>query len=593
MKSMNYLPLLRQTDFARYSPPSWGLALVILASFGLDEFQSDAPRRHAPYGISLGLLTIGAILAWPKHAWWHRPPSVDPIMFVLLILSLGWALGLLLLVGFAWTLLRNQKRKMALACLLVAEAVALFMLPEVSNTHKTGVDVDAIRFLHDHEGLSRNYTLGPIEPNYSAYFQLASIDHNVLPVPKLWADFVDRNLLPGLWTRFSGITFWPGSYGEGQGELALSHNLANYLNLGVRYVITNHDHIPAPELFVPTADANASPVATGIDTAALTRLSAALDRFCTDSGVKTASVISCRLAKGLSTFHHPAWQGSNPNGTGYSGGGSTIAVAIPLRLENGQTIKLSMLAPPPPIAGFPITAVGVIVEQTDEIVDGDLRVEVCTTGGCSSGERPLFSFNGGRIFRIPLISPVAAGDDQLVTFTFTRQNGTRPLLLRTALAPPIGEQFVEPHDAPANRTLQLTVDYGSALRGARQVYSDPLMDVWELPNPAPYFQVIDGGPCSLVAVAREVATADCSAPAVLLRRELYMPGWKLRVNGRTVEEVHQNGIFQATVLPAGHHHLDYCFTPPHMVAGWIASSVGLACLLWQIVLIRRAKTRHA
>ena len=69
----------------------------------------------------------------------------------------------------------------------------MFMAAQVSARRNNQVDMQAMQFLHDHQGLSRNYTLGPLAPNYSAYFQVASINHNILPVPKLWAQYVDRS----------------------------------------------------------------------------------------------------------------------------------------------------------------------------------------------------------------------------------------------------------------------------------------------------------------------------------------------------------------------------------------------------------------
>jgi hypothetical protein len=77
------------------------------------------------------------------------------------------------------------------------------------------------------------------------------------------------------------------------------------------------------------------------------------------------------------------------------------------------------------------------------------------------------------------------------------------------------------------------------------------------PNPARYFQVIQGGPCTLVAMRRKEVTAECVAPvapALLLRRELYMLGWGGRVE--------QNGIFQSAVLPVGRSEVRYHFAPP-------------------------------
>ena len=40
MGLINHLPLMKQTNFFRYAPPSWELAMIILAAFGLDDFMN-------------------------------------------------------------------------------------------------------------------------------------------------------------------------------------------------------------------------------------------------------------------------------------------------------------------------------------------------------------------------------------------------------------------------------------------------------------------------------------------------------------------------------------------------------------------------
>ena len=82
--------------------------------------------------------------------------------------------------------------------------------------------------------------LGPLAPNYSAYFQVASINHNILPVPKLWAQYVDHNLLPGF-QGDSGVTFFWPAWGDRSdaGRATFSMNLANFRDVGVKYVLTN------------------------------------------------------------------------------------------------------------------------------------------------------------------------------------------------------------------------------------------------------------------------------------------------------------------------------------------------------------------
>jgi hypothetical protein len=582
MALMNHLPLLRQTDFLRYAPPSWGLALIILASFGLDEFKGDAPGWRRPFGIALGLLAICTVLAWPKQAFWQRPQSFLHIMFALLAASLLCSLAGLLAAFLAWRCANAEWRRTVLAGILVLDAAVMFGLPELSNVRPKGVDYAAIHFLRNHQGLSRTYTLGPIQPNYGAYFQVASIDHNVLPVPKLWADFVDRDLLPGLWRRFSGATFWPGVYGDGVGERALSQNLANYLNLAVRYVITNPGQSPTPEILVPATDTKdqGSPAEQRTDSLGLKRLSTMLQESCPAASNNKGPSIKCLLImKAISILGHASPRNPNSSEIGSPDAERMI-------LQNDQSIKFLMRAPTPPVPGLQITGVGVVLDNNTESIDGKLEIQVCAGAICRSGQRALSDSNKDTIFRIPLDIPVVAlaGDSLLVTLT--HPGSSRPVSLRTSALQSNQQQLTHINGIPTDRVLQMTLGYGSALQGIHRVYSDPQMDIWELPNFAPYFQVIQADSCKFSATRREDVTLDCAAAATLLRRELYMPGWTFKVNGKPAGAVQSDGLFQSVTLPAGRSHVQYNFSPPYITFGWIATAIGLAGVLWQIIRIK-------
>jgi hypothetical protein len=151
------------------------------------------------------------------------------------------------------------------------------------------------------------------------------------------------------------------------------------------------------------------------------------------------------------------------------------------------------------------------------------------------------------------------------------------------------QQTKGPNGVPSKHILQLAFEYGMALPGLRKFYADSVMDIWELPNPAPYFQVIQGGPCTLLTMRREDVAADCVASATLVRRELYMPGWRAMVNGSAPEAVRQNGLFQSVTLPLGHSQVRYHFEPPYVRFGWAASVIGIAGLIWQVVLMVRSR----
>jgi hypothetical protein len=84
--------------------------------------------------------------------------------------------------------------------------------------------------------MQRFVTLGPVQPNYGSYFGIASINHNDLPIPRIWTDFVtsklDANAPPILFTGSSRAdAAGPSS------QDSLLKNLPNYLAIGTRYVL--------------------------------------------------------------------------------------------------------------------------------------------------------------------------------------------------------------------------------------------------------------------------------------------------------------------------------------------------------------------
>ena len=50
------------------------------------------------------------------------------------------------------------------------------------------------------------------------------------------------------------------------------------------------------------------------------------------------------------------------------------------------------------------------------------------------------------------------------------------------------------------------------MHGFQKAYGDSVMDIWEVPEPAPYYEVMQGGPCTLATEQREDVTAVCSSP---------------------------------------------------------------------------------
>lgn len=588
MALMNHIPLMRQANFLRYAPPSWELAIIILAAFGLDEFRNRIPRQRGPFGIVTALLAVGVVLAWPQRVFWDRPQALIPLAFIFLALSATWALSGLLVARFFWKRWPGAQSRLALAFLLVFDAAIMFLVPQSSSVRGGQIDTPAMQFLSDHLGLSRIYSLGPIQPNYSAYFRVASINHNVEPVPKLWAEYVESSLLPGFSKIDSSETFWSGVMPSGEGKRALSQHLASYLDLGVRYVVTKSGQSPMPTVLVPPADPGTQSGASGRPsvTPRLKKLWTALERCRSIANDPAKPAIERFVAKSLLKAISKNGQSMvGESGLAVVTNGAGALDTDSILLHRGESAEITVPAPPPVTADSPITSVGTVVGNSESMVDGDLAVEICAETVCRSGQRPLAGSTDDTFFQVPLDKPLATAAGTPLRLVFSHQGGSRPLLFRSETTGGMSQQIKGPDGLIPGHTIQIELEYGTALPGLRKSYTDSLMDIWELPNPAPYFQVIQGGPCALLTMQRENLTAECAAPATLIRRELFMPGWRVTVNGTAVAAVQQSGIFQSTALPVGRSHVQYRFTPPYVEFGWAASIVGIAGLAWQAMLL--------
>jgi hypothetical protein len=467
----------------------------------------------------------------------------------------------------------------------------MFMAAQVSARRNNQVDMEAMQFLHDHQGLSRNYSLGPLAPNYSAYFQVASINHNILPVPKLWAQYVDHHLLPGF-QKDTGVTFFWPAWGDttDAGPRTFRMNLANFRDVGVRYVLTKPGQSALPTIYLDATDSNlplegerktrtGEPrVLAWFQSAANNPAKPAAERF-----VLRAVAHSLRRVVGVVKDQPIATNEKNE----LSVSRDENSAALPsnsLVLGPGESAEISVPMPAA-FAQSAIDGVGVLLANNDVTADGELEVRICAEQVCRSSLESLSKSGNSPFFEVQLDKPLAALPGTPLRLTFTHQGGSRPMSL--AFSAGANQQLQGPGGALPDKRLHVTFKDSMLMHGFQKAYGDSVMDIWEVPEPAPYYEVMQGGPCTLATKQREDVTAVCSSAAKLRRRELYMPGWTARNNGAANEAVQQDGIFQATTLPAGSSKVHYNFTPPHMEIGWIACLTGVLGLFWQLLRIGR------
>ncbi|HUQ27545.1 MAG TPA: hypothetical protein VM051_03080 [Usitatibacter sp.] len=227
----NRVPAVDVAAFARYAQPSWELALVVLAAFGIDAIERDLPRRRALALIAAGCGAVGLAIAFAYglEFWPDMASSVQLQTFA--GASMAWAFASLAACG-AWMAMgapRTSSR--ALAAIVAFDAALMCAIPVASNPRGGGLNMRLVTFLQQNAGFSRVFSLGVMNPNYGAYFGIGSINHNYLPVPARWTQYVRGRLDTG---STDGVVF-DGLRDDGA---QLRENLRAYEEIGVKYFVT-------------------------------------------------------------------------------------------------------------------------------------------------------------------------------------------------------------------------------------------------------------------------------------------------------------------------------------------------------------------
>jgi hypothetical protein len=234
---LSIVPGMSKVIFDRYATSSIELSVIVLAALGIDDVIRAVDRRRV---LRTGAVALALVLAAGigAIALVHRLGSNNPHRWFF-DASVLWA-GEIVIAGTVIALLRNARLRARLAAALVAlDAVVLFAVPELSAARDVKVDTAPATFLSQHLGTSRFFTLGPIQPNYGAYYGVASLNLNDLPIPKLFARFVHSQL-----DQYVDPTVFVGTGAGGRSltapspTLELLANLNGYRAAGVKYVLT-------------------------------------------------------------------------------------------------------------------------------------------------------------------------------------------------------------------------------------------------------------------------------------------------------------------------------------------------------------------
>lgn len=236
---LHIVPGLKLAAFYRYLPPSWEFSMCTLAAFALTDLAT------APSARRLRVMTVLVGLACALGAWTMAHAGLHPVGRIPHIAWIVTAAFAAALFAITWQWRPVASRTRVLAGLLAFETVLYFLIPVLSYPSRGTIELGGVHYLQQNLGFQRFATLGPVQPNYGSYFGIASVNHNDLPIPKAWTNYVaahlDGNAPPILFTGVSRDD--PGGPSAADSLVA---SLEAYRRIGTRYVLAPKDFEGTP-----------------------------------------------------------------------------------------------------------------------------------------------------------------------------------------------------------------------------------------------------------------------------------------------------------------------------------------------------------
>jgi hypothetical protein len=230
---LGVLPQMSNVAFFRYATPALELPVIVLAAVGLDGLVAKKIAGRRVLAVTVcALLVVGAAAIEASRVVHDFPGSAQRVYFWASVL---WAVALIEACVVAALLRSSRARHVLATAILCVDALALFVIPQLSAPRSIAVDTSPVAFLQRHLGLSRYFTLGPLGPNFGSYYQIRQLNLTDNPVASVFGTYVVTRLDPAANPGFFNGT--PVPTGE-QPEQALKADLAGYRAAGVRYVLT-------------------------------------------------------------------------------------------------------------------------------------------------------------------------------------------------------------------------------------------------------------------------------------------------------------------------------------------------------------------
>lgn len=109
------------------------------------------------------------------------------------------------------------------------------------------------------------------------------------------------------------------------------------------------------------------------------------------------------------------------------------------------------------------------------------------------------------------------------------------------------------------------------------VFINSSFEIFKLPHTKNYFESFPA--CLHTNESRNSLEVTCPTEAILVRRELSMPGWHATINNQKIQLGTDEDIFQSIHLPSGHSKIKFHYAPPYIEYGYAALSIGVLLII--------------
>lgn len=243
------------------------------------------------------------------------------------------------------------------------------------------------------------------------------------------------------------------------------------------------------------------------------------------------------------------------------------------------------VVPPGIVQSALISSVSVVVGTYYGKSTLPIYVKLCDVSGCAKGSESLAKAGDNQPLVIALAQPLKLIAGESLSVQFFHPAGQQVAVwLPTGLSR--SDYALEPLPDGSSRLVMNKVDN---LPSVPRIFHDNTMDIYQLPNPAPYAQSNDDA-CHVVIYSRQKMDSDCPHPTTMVRRELYYPGWRAQVNGVDIPITQTENIFQRINLPAGPAKIRFTYIPPYTP---LACAAAIAAALFWLAAGILSRRRHA